>query len=449
VEGGIYEEIRDLDDGSLASLIDPERHERIRKALLARKDDYRKVIVYAGTRELARSLYEFLANSELTDHYDSISYVLGDENSRGIDREEFFSIEKALVRSILINVQVLSEGYDDPRINTVVMAAPTNSKLVYMQALGRAIRHDPEDSSKHAYVVEVEDRLPNIRYRIDNRWLFSDMSDVLEPSVDDREFGTPEEFKDVLKAVFDEYRVEEHFRCDLPFNPANRTTILLFKYTSQTSQLASIPIIIGNDTRLTVANMFNFLSQRMRKFAYTVHPNAAFKMVSIDGINVLESDINRTLIYNAMEAQASMINGEATPNVQAGYPWITFISLRWRRARSQLPEDLINFAADMINGEEMLAQVAAGDYEPGFYMIKLPLPLSSTVGRIVPAHEFEQVQGIADRLSELKSECASYDHRSEADAIQNEAVWPLEMGLISSMVLIVRDTVDYYRELTK
>ncbi len=449
VQGGVYDNIYDFDDDSLCSLIDPERQKRIIKALLARKDDYQKIVVYAGTRELVRSIHGSLVNSDLANHYASISYVLGNENSRGIDRNKFFEIEKALDRSILVNVQVLSEGYDDPRINTIVMAAPTNSKLVYIQAIGRAIRINPDDSSKRAYVVEVEDELPNIRYRIDNRWLFSDISDALEPSVDDREFSSAEEFESVLRSVFDEYRVDHEYRCDLKFNPRDRITMLLFKYESPTKGFIWLPIIMNNEVRPTAGNVFNFLSQRMEKFASRVNPESAFQMVRTEGVTVLSKELNRKLIYNAMEAQASVINGKATPVVKSEYPWIAFISLRWHRTRNQLPDELINFTADMLNGELMLTQIAAGDYESGFYLIKLPLPLANTIGRIVTSDEFKQIQGTVDRLYALKSEHPLFDHRSEVNAILDGAVWPLEIGLINSTTIIARDNVDYYRELTK
>ncbi len=89
VEGGVYEDIRDFTDDSLASLIDPERQQRIINALLKGRDEYKKIVIYAGTKDLTKSLYESISNSELSQHYDSISYVLGDENSRGIKREEF------------------------------------------------------------------------------------------------------------------------------------------------------------------------------------------------------------------------------------------------------------------------------------------------------------------------------------------------------------------------
>ena len=62
-----------------------------------------------------------------------------------------------------------------------------------MQAAGRALRINPDDSAKIAHIVEVVDELPNIQYRIDNRWLFAEISDWLEPEVVDRYYSGPEE----------------------------------------------------------------------------------------------------------------------------------------------------------------------------------------------------------------------------------------------------------------
>jgi superfamily II DNA or RNA helicase len=114
-----------------------------------------------------------LKSSALADKYESIGLILGDERRRYISatqaeianesRSDFIAAQKSSRRSLLVNVDVLTEGYDDPTVNTIVMARPTNSKLVYMQALGRAVRIDPENETKEAYVVEVVDNLPNIK----------------------------------------------------------------------------------------------------------------------------------------------------------------------------------------------------------------------------------------------------------------------------------------------
>ncbi|MDA8206363.1 MAG: DEAD/DEAH box helicase [Thermaerobacter sp.] len=45
---------------------------------------------------------------------------------------------------VLVNVALLTEGYDEPRIDCIVMARPTESAIVYTQAIGRGTRLHPE-----------------------------------------------------------------------------------------------------------------------------------------------------------------------------------------------------------------------------------------------------------------------------------------------------------------
>ena len=193
----------------------------------------------SSTKKHARDIYARLKTSSLRDSYEDISLILGDERRRwtastGVDianesREAFIKAQKAAGRSILVNVDVLTEGYDDPTVNAVVMARPTSSKLVYMQALGRAVRMDPDNPDKDAYVVEVVDSLPNIRYRIDNRWLFSDIADTLEPAVLDVTYATPDERLTQLHRIYDQYNVAAQLRALPTWQPRDRLTMLLFR----------------------------------------------------------------------------------------------------------------------------------------------------------------------------------------------------------------------------
>ena len=41
---------------------------------------------------------------------------------------------------VLTNVQVLCEGFDEPLVDCVIMARPTQSRALYVQALGRGLR---------------------------------------------------------------------------------------------------------------------------------------------------------------------------------------------------------------------------------------------------------------------------------------------------------------------
>lgn len=56
---------------------------------------------------------------------------------------------------VLTNCNVLSEGFDEPRIDCVMMARPTRSKLLYVQMVGRGTRRHPE--KRDLVVIDVAD----------------------------------------------------------------------------------------------------------------------------------------------------------------------------------------------------------------------------------------------------------------------------------------------------
>ena len=56
----------------------------------------------------------------------------------------------------LCSCNMISEGWDYPEINILVMARPTMSKVLYMQQLGRGLRKIPEKD--HVYVLDVVDQ---------------------------------------------------------------------------------------------------------------------------------------------------------------------------------------------------------------------------------------------------------------------------------------------------
>ena len=61
---------------------------------------------------------------------------------------------------VLVNVGIVSEGYDEPSITCVVMATPTRSQVKYAQAAGRGLRPFPgKDDCLVIDVVSVTDRL--------------------------------------------------------------------------------------------------------------------------------------------------------------------------------------------------------------------------------------------------------------------------------------------------
>jgi DNA repair protein RadD len=77
--------------------------------------------------------------------------VYGDMNNTDRDRIlEDFKQEKF---NVLINCQMLQIGYDNPNLEAVIMATPTNSVALYYQILGRVIRI--KDGKEKAQVIDL------------------------------------------------------------------------------------------------------------------------------------------------------------------------------------------------------------------------------------------------------------------------------------------------------
>lgn len=56
---------------------------------------------------------------------------------------------------VLVNVAILTEGYDEPRIDCVVLARPTQSAIVFTQAIGRGTRRHPD--KRDCLVLDIAD----------------------------------------------------------------------------------------------------------------------------------------------------------------------------------------------------------------------------------------------------------------------------------------------------
>lgn len=438
IEGGDFD-ISTLEQDDLEQLNTAARNAKIISALVNGKNDYKKVVVYVGTKSHAKTLWKQLRESALVSCYDSISYITGDGNCRNEDRVVFLAKERDFARAILINVDVLTEGYDDPSVNTIVMARPTNSKLVYMQAMGRAVRRDPANDSKEAYVLEVEDSLPNIRYRIDNRWLYAEISDALEPAVEDREYSSADGFNSTLDSIFEEYKVPSDLRVIPEFDDKQRYGLLLFKVYLGPASYCHIPMLIYRDNRLRVSNFFNYMSARIPYFLQKkINTVAAYSMAPIDGIEILTVAKYQRRIFEAME---NSISDQPTPTSMQ--PWITYFSLSYRPAVEAFSEEVREFLQDMVNSDAIRQQLTLACFSPNSYLVRFPLPVGSFLGRLLTAEEFEQLDNLVGKLETIRATRVSEDHRTYVTAIVDQPSLPVEQSLLPSLTTIVRYQIKY------
>lgn len=419
------------------------RNQYIIKHLLENSSKYKKIAIFVGSKKHAVDLYELMkSKAEIGEKYESISYVLGDENSRGQIRSDFIDQEKAFNRSIIINVDVLTEGYDDPSINTVIMARPTRSKLFYMQAVGRALRFSDNDAGKSAYIVEVTDRLPNIRYKIDNRWLFSEISDELEPDVYDRPYGSEEELRGVVCDLFSKNPVFREYIEVPDLGLPSRLGILLFRvYTEKGDKF--IPLLLDKEKRLDFLNLFNYISEHAVLLANKNYNYKEFFITATRRCKIkldIPDEHKKFICDAARNAHVSL----SAPIDQKTHS-ISYYSLRYKRPDE--PEALLEFLHNVVNADQMKAQIMSRQYSPGSFAIKLPLPLGNYVGKILRADEFSELQLVYKSLQSIKMEFGHEDHSSHVATRLSEVKIPIESKFHHAVVELVRTEENYYLDL--
>ncbi len=260
------------DEDQLDRFNNRERNEIIADHIFREAENHKlkKIIVFAGTNGHVKHLTEIIQkrNESISTPFDHVGYIFGgDNNDQNLTNEKYLEWHHGLTSSILVNCKILNEGYDDPNIDTVVMATPTNSILYYLQCIGRVVRTPEDYKNARAFVIEIVDQLPNVSYRIDNRWLFAEISDFLEPLIDDVRAGWPfRGFIILLKLVSLHARLSDVTWIDwIALFTGSRINFLLFN-DLPTSKKGKWRIMTMRQDDLGTIQMFNNLSENIEDF---------------------------------------------------------------------------------------------------------------------------------------------------------------------------------------
>jgi superfamily II DNA or RNA helicase len=116
-----------------AAIDSPERNERIVNAWLDRCE-HRKTVVYSAGIQHAQNLAVAFRNRGI-----EAQAIWGVD----VDRKTKLDWHRNTAGSVLVNDSLLIEGYDDPSISCIVLAAPTSSCVKFAQMCGRAFRLYP------------------------------------------------------------------------------------------------------------------------------------------------------------------------------------------------------------------------------------------------------------------------------------------------------------------
>ena len=139
------------------------RNQQIVEHYLQNKQRYGKTLVFAINVVHAHLLLEAFREKRVKAECITYTNSLG-QNDRARDRailDRFRKSESGL--DVLINVAILTEGVDLPKIQTVFLARPTQSEILLRQMVGRAMRGPRVGGTALAYLVSFEDHWEHFR----------------------------------------------------------------------------------------------------------------------------------------------------------------------------------------------------------------------------------------------------------------------------------------------
>ena len=120
-----------------------KRQERVTPHILSQVLEYaadrQGVMIFAATVEHAREIHGLLGTRG-----QQAALVTGE--TPGPERDALISAFKARELKFLVNVAVLTTGFDAPHVDLIVMLRPTESVSLYQQIVGRGLRLSPGKS---------------------------------------------------------------------------------------------------------------------------------------------------------------------------------------------------------------------------------------------------------------------------------------------------------------
>jgi ATP-dependent helicase IRC3 len=125
----------------------PERNAHIVASYLALASNEKAIVFASGVKHAENLALSFIQASVTTE-------VIVGTTPREKREEVLANFAKGKV-SVIVNVGVLTEGFDEPSVQAIILAKPTRSTLLYTQIVGRGTRlHENKVSCK---IIDIAD----------------------------------------------------------------------------------------------------------------------------------------------------------------------------------------------------------------------------------------------------------------------------------------------------
>lgn len=419
------------------------RNQKIANVIFDNKDKYKKIVIFVGSKKHIKDLYEVIKieNEFRGKPYEHIGYIFGednkeDSNEKGIENNTYLKWQKKLKSSILVNCEVLSEGYDDPILKTVVMAVPTKSSLRYIQCIGRVVRNPLDQGEHDVYVIEMFDDLPNINYRIDNKWLFADVSEYLEPIILEEEYYDKKSLKEKLNEIFRAHNIEKKYiRKFDSIKDTEYFRILLFTANAHVGSNSKWkPILITEGNKNYYLQIFNKLSNNIDKF---YKKNSSYVCEKL-GIKNNDGYFKEHSFKADFLAALNMAYLEI--NKKAKVERLKYIILN---KIEKYPEGFLEFIENCYNKEQIKEEFNKGIDKK--YIVLFPLILGEYEGRILNEDEFKFCLDFINSLKDIKKNKHREEHEASINSLMSslESV-PIPLKYLNSMICIVRNDISNF-----
>jgi superfamily II DNA or RNA helicase len=390
---------------------------------------YIKTLIIAPGVEKAEVIYEHLREELLDrdDHVlsvDDIGFVHSTGNSLNIDSDEFIDVFTAKPRAILVSVDMLLEGFDDPHINAVVMTYPSTSLIKLMQAAGRCVRYAP--GKKAAYVLQARNEA--LTYYYDHRWLYQEISDFLRPRLIDVQYDSSGQLQAHVSELLEAHNVSAEIRSRClarltALKPGELCRLLLtgmpyygdaadFGGSATWSAVLEIPE--NSQFFRTIFNEFCELG------ADRADPEVFLRRYAVGDQYEVRS--YRRMLLAMQQARREIFNEEPRYGSSRGYrphgptTWLTYVTFHFR---PHVPPALQAFVATCVNREPILQDFAR---RPADWVaaVRVRLPLGAHYGFLLTACQLQWLRDQRDALLGRLKACAGPEQWHEMHRWQSE-----------------------------
>jgi superfamily II DNA or RNA helicase len=144
----LHTEMGDYKIGELEAAVDtPERNKRVVDAYLEKADE-RRALCFGVTVQHAENLTRAFS-------LQGVPVGMVEGNTPLDERKRLYRALRSGEIKVLCNVLVLTEGFDEPKVDCIIMARPTQSRALYVQCIGRGLRLAP--AKENCLILDLTD----------------------------------------------------------------------------------------------------------------------------------------------------------------------------------------------------------------------------------------------------------------------------------------------------